>query len=212
MSVVEIELHDRRLALVQRVQLIQDVVGVLVLFPAASARLKDGVTPHVILGAVEASAIIIALLAAARELKSTPQVKEAEPHVDLTNLMIGVVLLIEHSFRVAAGRKMFSPLFLTGVTSIVLAFARPILMSRRRRFLRIDENGFLFRSSPFRKFRIDWATVQTLEEDEDQLRFKLHDGTSRTVALKRYSNREDLRTALIERAHHANLNIHLLKG
>ncbi|HUP87925.1 MAG TPA: hypothetical protein VM100_01100, partial [Longimicrobiales bacterium] len=201
---------DRRTVVVNRIQMMQDLLGAIVLFPAASARLQAGLLWHSILGAVEALAILVALIAAVRELMQKDH--EAQPAVDLTNLFIGTVLLIENGFRVAAGHKIFSPMLLMGLSAIVIAFARPYGMARRRRYLRMDDTGFLFRSSPFRKLRIDWATVAGLEEDESQLRFKLDNGKTHTVNLKRYSNRDELRTAFMERARLANLNIHQLKG
>lgn len=196
MEALEIPLSDRRRRFVQRMQLLQDVFGIVVLIPAASARLQNGTLSHTILGSIEIIAILLALGSAARELKSKHAAAESD--VDWSNLFMGVVLFVEYGFNVAAGRKIVSPVLLAAITAVALAFARPLLQRRlgARRIMRIDDTGISVRTSRFRRFAFSWSELREVEERGDIIRFHLRDGSSHTLSLEPYDNAADIRNAL----------------
>jgi hypothetical protein len=182
----------------QKIQLLQDLVGVVVLAPAALTRLQTTGT-SLVLGVAELAAIVFAVGAAAVELKSH---RESNARVDWTNLFVGLVMMVEYVYSLEAGRKWFSPLFLTAIAMLVLAFARPLMQTRMRRrsVLRVDDEGFGLRLGPFRKLDLKWTEVAGMEDAGKKLRFALADGSSRTLSLRGFDNRDELRAALIAKA------------
>jgi hypothetical protein len=195
--VLDIPLHDRRKLMVERFQLIQDLFGIILLAPACWARLQaHGLLTHA-LGFAEVAAIAFAFFAGIRDLRSH---SEPDNSVDLTNLSLGIVLLLEYFFSLSAGHKRFSPLLLTALTGFFLAFFKPWMGSRvqhRRRSIRIDEEGVHVRLARFRKWSIGRHELRNVEAHDDALIFHLRDGSTREIKLRRYLNAEEVRTAVL---------------
>jgi hypothetical protein len=195
---MEIPLQDNRQKLAQRVQLLQDTAGIVLLFPAALHRLQNPGALTIALGLVELLAIVFAVGSAVFELKGKTH---GSNRVDLSNLYLAVVLLLEYGFGVAAGRKRFSPLLLTALTAFFLAFFRSDLQRKfARRGLQVDENGLNARLSKFRRFNIRWSDLSSIDDTRDLLRLRLRDGRVYQLPLGRYANREEIRAAVVSYA------------
>jgi len=202
---LEIRLVSRRQNFGQRLQLIQDVVGVIVLAPPAWARLHTtGLS--LALAAVEIIVIVLAVISAASELKAH---EESGGRIDWTNLFLGVALMLEYGFSLETGHKWFSPLFVTAVTMLALSFIRPLLMSRRRArsVIRIDDHGFAMRAGPFRRLNVKWADVESIEDSKAHLRFRQRHGPVRKVRLRGLENADEVRSALLAQARSVSVPI-----
>jgi hypothetical protein len=188
-------LHSRRRRMGVRFQLIQDVVGVIVLVPAALARIGAGSVSYKVLGALEIAVIAIAVLAAIRDLRSSDDGKE--DGVDYTNLMVGAALLVEWVVSVSSGRKWFSPTLVVALTSLFLAWFRPWLQHRAGPpRIELDDEGIVTRFSALRRFAIQWVQISRIVADKNTILFHLTNGTQRRLCLRRYDNRQDIVQAI----------------
>ena len=194
--VTEILLDDRHRAIADRIQLVQDLGSVVVLVPAAMARLRVGTALGLLLGAFEVIAILLAVLSARDELRGK---HESSRYVDWTNLFVAVAMFMEWGYGVATGKKWFSPLFLTAAVIFVLSFIRPKLLARRgrKRVMRIDNDQLTLVTSRWRKFVLSWADVIAVAETDEGIAFHLKDGSTRRLKLRRYRNRAEIQSAIV---------------
>ncbi len=195
-------LADRRRDLAERIQLFQDVLGVVVLVPAALARLRGTHPLETVLAVVELAAAATLVVSAVRELREELG-HEQEARISVSGLSGGVVLLIESAVTILGGGKVLSPALLTAVVMIVLALLNPRMVRRRRerRALRLTAEGIELRRSRFRpRVRLPWHEVRSVRSEPGRLLIEGTDGRLRTIALRRYANAEEIRRALLEAA------------
>jgi hypothetical protein len=192
---IELELDDGRRAIAQRVQLLQQAVGVAALAPAALHRIRSGAHAHVVFGVVEVAAIVLACIVSARDMRGGAR---APRRFDPLSGLVGTVLLAEYGFRVAGGGKWFSATLVTALMYWALTIAGPWLEARgrRRRRMRIDGEGMRLGISAFRSFGVDWPAVARVEGAAGELRFLMKDRSARTLALGRWRNRDAIREAV----------------
>jgi hypothetical protein len=192
---IEVPLDDTRVAIADRIQLIQDVAGALILMPAAFRRLQSGDWVSIMLGVVEAIAIVLAVLSARSELRGK---HESSKYVDWTNLFVAAAMMLEYAYGLTVGRKVFSPLITTAVVMVVLAFMRPKMLARRRarRVMRISDEGLAVRFNKWRGLDLKWADVAAVSNEPNAVRFHLTDGTTREIPLRFYRNREEVSAAI----------------
>ena len=200
---LEIPLHDKRVMFVERFQLLQDLIGVVQLAPAALQHFQVREAGTLLLAFLESGAIAFALIAGVRDLKFKPHEKP-EADVDLTNLAIATALVTEWAVRVAAGHKWFSPMLLTALTGYLLAFARAktpnfilVRRHRRRRMLRVDDEGVHARVARRRAWDARWDELQAVEISGGRIRFLLENGKVRELNLRRYLNADEIRDAVV---------------
>src|SRR5207253_3826868 len=145
---------------------------------------------HIALASLEIIAIGVAVFSAVQEIRS-PDADEGQTIVDRTDLFIGGVMLLEWYYSLSTGHKWFSPIFMTAIASLFLSFARGRIRARRmkRRQLRIDDDGIHCRARR-NKFEIAWSELDSVEVINNELVFKLKNGTTHQLLLTRYHNAE----------------------
>jgi len=195
---MHIALQDKRHKRVEQVQLLQDTAGVVMLLQPALHRLQGNGTLTVLLGVIEVIAILLAIGSAISELRGK---EHGSNRVDLSNLYLAIVLFVEYGLGVAAGRKRFSPLLLTAITAVFMAFFRSFLQRKLAgRALLIDDDGLNARINKFRRFKFRWSELSAIDDTRDVLRMHLHDGRVYQLPLNRYANRDEIRAAILSYA------------
>jgi hypothetical protein len=175
----------------------QDLIGIGQLAPAALARLTGGGSVALLVGVVEAIAIVFAMVAGVRDMRGH---EEQNDGVDLTNLAMSAVLFLEWGFRTAAGHKWFTPMFLTAAAGVFVAFFRPWLATRTgrgKRSIRADDEGVHVRLSRWKQWRMRWDHLSSIDATGNTITFNLRDGSERILKLRRYSNADEIRSAVI---------------
>lgn len=192
----EIVLDDRTVNVANRLQLVQDLGSVALLAPAAVERLRTGTSLALALALFEVLAILLAVFSARDELRGK---HESSRYVDWTNLFVAGAMFMEYAYGISIGKKAFSPLFVTAIVILVLAFIRPRLLARRgrKRVMRIDDEHLMLVTSRWRRFVVQWADVVAVSETDKGLGFHLKDGTTRNLKLKRYANRTEITNAIL---------------
>lgn len=195
---IEIPIEDRFVETVRRLQVVQDALNLVVLAPAAWARLEEGSALMAGLAALEGSAIALALVSMLRELAGR---SPAPSRVAWLNLFFGAVLLTEYSFARLAGGKVVSPVLLTAVLSLALAFSRRLReLQKSRRRIAIDEEALRILRSRIRRATFRWSDLASIEERGRDLWMVGKDGRSRHVPLGRYRNADEIRGAVAKGA------------
>lgn len=192
---IDVALDDRARELAGRVQLVIDVAGLIILTPAAWARIRSGHAILLGLGFLELAAIAAAVVSAAGALR---QGERPEPGVDWGSGFMGVVLLIEYGFARARGGKLISPTLLTGVLALALMLLQPRISARRRsrRRLVIDDGWITIGLPRRRTLRIACGDLRAIEEHGAAVWFVPRRGTTKHLSLWRYRNRDEIRRAL----------------
>lgn len=195
-----IPLRDRKVRLVGKVQLLQDVASALALLPSALRRSHSSDVTELVFAGLEFLAVCTLIGLTIKELKENDDDIRG---VSWTNIIIGVLLIIENTLRVHEGQhKVFSPTLLTGVSSLVIGLGQGRLMRRKGklRAVRISDTHLFVRLSKFHQFSRPWSEIARIEEQQDSLLLIARDGKSRRIKLKRYDNGADVRTAITDHA------------
>ena len=192
-----IPLHDRRLLVAERMDLVGHGAAAFGLLTAGLDRLSAGGTAF---GVVELAGAAALGAAVVRELRAPPDERPAR--IGWLNLLAAAVLLGEWYVRWSGGGKLFSPTLLSAVVAAVLAFMHPVIQRRQRarRALRIDDGGITITRGRFRRFTARWGELRAVDVDEDALRFVDADGRERRVSLRMIGNRDEVARAVVDAA------------
>jgi hypothetical protein len=198
-AAVTIPLHDRRLRIAERFQIVQDIASAAVLVPASLDRLHSPDPLARIFAWIALAAVALLAIATLRELRDDRDEFKA---VSWTNLFVGMILITESLLQTHEGAKLIRPALVTGLTSLFLAFAQNRLRRRRARksMLTITDHGIAARMSRFRTFDVAWTDVAGITEQRRALTFTLRDGTSHRIRLRFYDNADEIRAAIIHAA------------
>jgi hypothetical protein len=191
---IEVVLEDRVLAAARNLQAVQDVLSLVVLVPAAWARIGGGHPLMLGLAALEVVAIVLAVLSMARQLLGR---SHGSAGVEWLNVFFGVVLLLEYGSRRLSGGKAIDPALVTGLLVLALAFS-PVLrrFRARRRCMTMDDEGIRVRKSMLRRMKVRWADLASIEERGRTVWFVGRRGRRRSLSLRRYRNAHEIRDAL----------------
>ena len=117
---------------------------------------------------------------------------ESHRIVSWFDVIAGMVLIVEAINRHHPGRW-FQPAifyFLIGVLTIVRGLFHSRFPSFRR--LVLDEKGFVLRTSPFRRLKLNWDEVDSVSLEGMILSVKIKNGKTHTISLRRVENREEI--------------------
>ena len=178
----------------RRLQVIQDALSLVVLVPAAWARIRGGHALLLGLAVLEMAAIALALLSMIRQLLGR---SHEGKEIEWLNAILALVLLLEYGSRRAGGGKAIDPALLAGLLALALAVSPRLRRRRsRRRLLTLDDEGIQARKSLLRRMRVRWADLASIEERSGAVWFVGRDGRKRKLSLRRYTNGEEIRDAL----------------
>lgn len=195
---VEVVLEDRMVDVARRLQVIQDALSLVVLVPAAWARVRGGHALVLGLAVLEILAIALAMMSMVRQLLGRSREGTG---IEWLNAFLALVLLLEYASRRSGGGKAIDPALLAGLMALALAFSPRLRRRRsRRRLLAIDDEGIRVRKSLLRRMRIRWADLSRIEEDDRTVWFVRRDGRRRQLSLLRYRNDGEIRDALAKGA------------
>ena len=196
-------LRDKRARLLERVQLVQEGSGALLLFSAGTSGLEQH--SGQILSAVQIALAGALLVSIARELW---QLRSAEPaehkqhpgaRIGWVNLFAGLALVLEGVQKIGAGSKLIHwPYFLQAMISLGFAFFgdRFERFRARWRVLRLDGTGMHFRLNVIRRFHVARSDIASLEIDGRRATVLTHAGRRRRIALVRLENAAEVEAAL----------------
>lgn len=195
-----IPLHDRRLVIAERLDLVGHGVAALGLLTAAMDRLPASGAGDTALVTIELAAAAAMAVAIVREARGGERVRTAR--IGWLNLLAAAVLFTEWYVRWSGGGKAFSPILLSGIATAALAFLHPIIQRRRHegRVLRIDDDGISLQLGRFRRFSARWSELRAVDAAHDALRFVDADGRERRVRLRMITNRADVVAAVVAAA------------
>jgi hypothetical protein len=188
-------LQDRRLRQLEWLTRIPLALSAEVLAKAALPRLHGAsALDRAFAGAELAAAalVVVVLVVAWRRRHGTPW---AFGWIDVA---AAAMLLAEWGDRLAHGGKWLSPVLLTAVFTLAVGLAdRPLArLRKRRRVLRLDEEGLHFRFTRLRRFDVPWPEVASMERDGRTFRIRRRHGRERRIDLGRLDNRDHVARAL----------------
>lgn len=192
-------LRDKRARRLERVQLIQEGSGAVLLLQAGISGL--GQPFGRIVSTVQVAIAVALLVSIVRELRGG-EVEEPEHSSGITigwvNLFAGAALTLEGIQKIGAGSKLIHrPYFLQAAISLSFAFFASRIERFRagRRVLRLNDGGVDFRLNPLRRFRAARADVEFLEMHRRTAILVTREGRRR-IDLGRLENAAEVETAL----------------
>jgi hypothetical protein len=196
MDPLVIPLHDRRVIVAERMDLLGHAAAAAGLLTAGMDRLSAGDGALAALELAGAAALGVAIV---RELRARG---EEPARVSWLNLLAAAVLQGEWYAAWSGGGKLVSPVLLSGITAAVLAFMHPVIQRRRRerRALRIDDDGITLSMGRFRRYSARWSELRALSAEADALRFVRTGGGERRVSLRMITNRAEVSRAVADAA------------
>lgn len=204
---ITIPLDDKRRQIGAWWQKLQHVIGGAPLLVAGINRLEAGGEGR--LFAIAEIIVSIVLLAMfTRELRAAAAAKlgkaeraKAHEHSgpDWFDVAAGVLLILEAIRSVHPGGKPLyqHALLYTGAVTLLTGLAHGPLanLSRKRRFIRIDDTGLHVRLSRFRRFDIASPDLIEMQLHEDAA-VLVSDSGRHVIPLSRYGNATEIRAAL----------------
>lgn len=204
---ITIPLDDRRRQIGAWWQKLQHVIGGAPLLVAGINRLEAGGEGRLFaIAEIVVSVVLLAMFA--RDLRAVAASKmgksrspEAHEHSgpDWFDVVAGVLLILEAIRSVHPGGKPLyqHALLYTGLVTLLTGLAHGLLtsLSRKRRFIRIDDAGLHVRLSPFRKFDIALPDLIDMQLHEDAAVFMSKNGRHQ-ISFSRYGNASEIRSAL----------------
>lgn len=196
-SEIVLPLHDNRIRIAERMQLVQDAASAFALIPAGLARLHSVDPVQHWFAYVELAAVAALAVMTVREFRDR---EDITPGIGWLNLTIGGVLILESLLQTHEGHKWFTPALLTGMVSIMLGVfqgrIRTAKRNRGQRSMRVTDEGIAIRFGKFRRFDRAWADISTIEREGDVFIITPRTGKAVKVKLKRYGNRDEVEAAL----------------
>jgi hypothetical protein len=116
------------------------------------------------------------------------------------DILAGVMILWEawHKYNPAKGFQPATLVLIIGVITIALGVFHGRIPKTRR--LVLEPDGFLIRTSPFRRLRLRWKEITGIVVSDSLLTAVMKTGGKRTISLKSIVNHEELRKAIEEYA------------
>jgi len=189
---ITIPLRSRR---VQRAQLLlplRDAVAALALAWASLPRFRSGVPGEMALAAADAIVAVALVVAIAREysLRGAPH-GEQQHHgtIAWTEVAAALMLFVEayHQWHEGRpGRKLPYLTALVGLITLYKGMRHDWFAARtaRRRVLRLDGEGMLFRWSRLHRVRVPRSEIASLAVSDRAVVVTRPDGTHRTISLR----------------------------
>jgi hypothetical protein len=207
---ITIPLDDKRRQIGVWWQKLQHVIGGAPLLVAGINRLEAPGGEGRLFAIAEIVVSIVLLAMFARDLRSAAATRmgkseraEAREHSgpDWFDVVAGLLLILEAVRSVHPGGKPLyqHALLYTGAVTLLTGLAHGLLtnLSRRRRFIRIDDAGLHVRLSRFRKFDIASPDLIEMQLHEDAAVLVSESGRH-LIPLSRYGNASEIRAALKE--------------
>jgi hypothetical protein len=183
-----IYLEDRRLRQVEWLNRGVLALSTLVLADSALSRLATPSLRERIFAGVElaACALLVAVLVIAWRRR-----KQAPTRVGWVDVVAAAMLFSEWGDRLAHSGKWFSPVLLTALLTLAagVGYSPFVRLQKRRRFLRVGDEGIRYRLSWLHRFKVRWEEVDSLDASGDQVRIRRRDGREHRIDLRRLDNR-----------------------
>lgn len=203
---VTINLNDKRVRMLGRLQVLQDAWCAFALVPAGLARIHSADLLERSLAVVELLAVTALVLVTVRELRGGD---DDVSEVSWTNFAVGAVLIVESALQTHEHGHWFRPTLLTGVASIILGYVQNQRRKKgkRRRMIRVSDERLVMHLGKFRKFDQPWSEIERVEDTGDTLIISPRSGRKRKIQFKRYDNAEEIRSAIMGRAEERNVTL-----
>jgi hypothetical protein len=205
---ITIPLDDKRRQIGAWWQKLQHVIGGAPLLVAGINRLQAQGGEGRLFALAEIVVSIVLLAMFARDVRAAAAAKmgkteraEAHEHSgpDWFDVVAGLLLILEAIRSVHPGGKPLyqHALLYTGAVTLLTGLAHGLLtnLSRKRRFIRIDDAGLHVRLSRFRKFDIASPDLIEMQLHEDAAVLVSESGRH-LIPLSRYGNASEIRAAL----------------
>jgi hypothetical protein len=195
-----IPIRDRRLKLVERMDLFGHGVAAFGLLTAAMDAGTGGTPAQTALVAVEFLGAAALAGAIVREVRGRDEHRPAR--ISWLNLAAAAVLFVEWYAQWSAGGKLISPPLASGFTALALAFLHPLIQRRRREkwSLRVDDGGISLRTGRFRRAEARWSELCTVDSTRDAVRLVTADGREQRLSLRMATNRDEIAAAVTDAA------------
>jgi hypothetical protein len=111
------------------------------------------------------------------------------------------MLLIFESFHGATTKPGYlRPSFLAGTVTVGLGLFHKRLQARaqRRRYLKLDDDGFELRASRFRRTRLQWVELASIDLKGSKITFHQKTGGHRSIHWRLFRNGDEIRTAIMQ--------------
>jgi hypothetical protein len=204
---VIVPLDSKRFERGQFLQKLQHGLPSVVLLFTGLGRLQD--EPHgwpLAIGVAEVAVATIVIVAFARKLRTMRhggRHAAASPHhaIDGIDLLLGLMLIIETWAHWHESGHVRRPTLLLAFVMIAVGFfhGRIAEFGRRRRSIRIGNDGVSIAQPFFRRFRATWADLSTIAIGARNVRITTKNGRTCAIDLNDLKNAGEVRTAL-ERA------------
>jgi uncharacterized membrane protein HdeD (DUF308 family) len=132
----------------------------------------------------------------------------AHPAVGWFDLAAGILLIYEAFHGAHHKPGYLRPQFLSGVTTLGLGIFHGRLQQRRARaaYITLDERGFDFRRNRFRRLRLQWSEIATIDQRPNEVTFSLKSGSTRSISLRTFRNGDEIRQAISQQFDAAQLS------
>ena len=205
-----IYLEDKRRELAQMVPKIQHMIAGVPLFFVGLSKL-GGDAAEIPMAIVEILVAVGVLATFAWEARAVRHHlvtgKASHAPVGWFDLAAGGLLIFEafHTAHLKPGY--LRPQFLAGVSTlgVGLFHARLHRFHRRRHYLKVDESGLEYRRPPFRRLKLQWTDLASVDLQEHDAILHRKDGRRHKIGLKRFHNVKALRQGLADHAGPAGL-------
>jgi hypothetical protein len=198
---IVVQLHDRRAKIAERLQIVQDIASAAVLVPAGLLRIHAADPLERVLAYGELAAVALLFITTVRELRDD---SDRMIGVSWSNLGAGIALILESVLQTYTGhyRKWFTPVMLTGMTSIFLGVfqGRVRLRKKRRRQIIINDEGIDVSLAKFRKWKLAWSEIRSIEFTDRHIRIIPVRGKTKSLRMRFYTNSDEIRDAMRQAA------------
>jgi hypothetical protein len=188
---------------------VQHLAGGLPLLMSGMQRLADDAERPV--AVVEIAVALIVLATFIKELRAELRAHHGHTHsaVGWFDLAAGGLLIFEAFHGAVHKPGYMRPQFLAGVATIALGLMHGRLHARirRRRYVKLDQDGLEFRVARFRSFAIPWQEIDSVSLAGPKAIFPRRDGRCHKVRLNLLHNEDEVRKGISEQARAAGVAV-----
>jgi hypothetical protein len=202
---VIVHLDDHRWKVADLVSKLQHVTAGVPLLLVAAAKLADEAERPMAL--VEIAIVAGVLVTFARDVHAARKHHGAHSSIGWFDIAAGILLIYEAFHGVHHKPGYMRPQFLSGVVTLGLGVfhGRLKAIQRRRRYVKVDENGLEYRASRFRRLRLQWAELASVDVTGNKAVFVRSDGRRHAFRLNLLANHDEVRKGIAEHARAAGV-------
>lgn len=184
----------------QRATMLGHASTAVILILLGVEGLLDGEGAHLLVSITDIVIGSIVLISMRRELNH----KGGHRGIRWVDILAGVMIIWEawHKYNPAKGFQPAALILIIGLITIALGVFHDRIPKSRR--LVLEPDGFLIRTSPFRRLRVRWKEISGVVISDNMLTAVMKAGGRRTISLKSIVNQEEIRKAIEEYAPDVN--------